>query len=145
MDMYVHPFTSGGQEIPIQEAMLTETPAACTNYSCGTDFCNEESGGLPLSWFEFVEFPTRFKKASTDPTSIVEAINTVMSWSPEVYSKTGQKSREYILNNYSTEVIGPQLEEIFDKMPNHNYDFNFNKFKMNPLYEPPPILMILHL
>jgi glycosyltransferase involved in cell wall biosynthesis len=138
MDMYVHPFTSGGQEIPIQEAMLTETPIACTNYSCGTDFCNEESGGLPLSWFEFVEFPTRFKKASTDPASIVEAINTVMSWSPEVYSKRGKKSREYVLNNYSTEVIGPQLEDIFDKMPNHNYDFNFNKFKMNPLYDPPP-------
>jgi glycosyltransferase involved in cell wall biosynthesis len=138
MDMYVHPFTSGGQEIPIQEAMLTETPIACTNYSCGTDFCNKESGGIPLSWFEFVEFPTRFKKASTDPASIVEAINTVMSWSPEAYSKRGKQSREYILNNYSIEVIGPQLEDIFDEMPNHSYDFNFNKFKMNPFYDPPP-------
>tara|TARA_R110000824_G_scaffold3379_1_gene15971 strand:- start:1781 stop:3688 length:1908 start_codon:yes stop_codon:yes gene_type:complete len=138
MDMYVHPFTSGGQEIPIQEAMLTETPAACTNYSCGVDFCNEESGGLPLSWHEFVEFPTRFKKASTDPKSIAEAITTVLNLSPEDYAKTGTKSRHYILNNYSTEVVGKKLEEIFDSMPSHEYDFSFNKFKLNPLYTPPP-------
>ena len=137
MDMYAHPFTSGGQEIPIQEAMLTETPSACTNYSCGVDFCNEESGGIPLSWAEFVEFPTRFKKASTDPLSIVEAIEKVMGWSPEKYSQIGKKSRKYILDNYSTEVIGSKVEEIFDNMPDINYNFNFNKVKMNPLYAPP--------
>tara|TARA_R110000824_G_scaffold791_3_gene4834 strand:+ start:3323 stop:5230 length:1908 start_codon:yes stop_codon:yes gene_type:complete len=137
MDMYVHPFTSGGQEIPIQEAMLTETPIACTNYSCGVDFCNEESGGIPLSWTEFVEFPTRFKKASTEPSSIVEAINLVKGWSPEEYHERATKSRDYILNNYSTEVIGAKLEEIFDNMPAHDYDFAFDKVKMNPFYIPP--------
>ena len=137
MNLYVHPFTSGGQEIPIQEAMLTETPSACTNYSCGVDFCNEESGGIPLSWTQFVEFPTRFIKASTEPSSIADAINTARKWSPKEHSEVGKKSRKYILDNYSTEVIGGRLEQIFDSMPNHNCDFKFFKLKMNPDYVPP--------
>ena len=37
MDCYCHPFTSGGQELPIQEAKLTELVALTTNYSCGED------------------------------------------------------------------------------------------------------------
>ena len=140
MNMYVHPFTSGGQEIPIQEAMLTETPSACTNYSCGVDFCSEESGGIPLSWSEFLEFPTRFKKASTHPSSIVDAINVVRGLSPQKYSQIGKKCRKYILDNYSTQVVGSELEKIFDEMPDHNYDFSFSSFKMNPTYNPSPSL-----
>ena len=35
MDVYCHPFTSGGQEIPIQEAKLTELITLVTDYSCG--------------------------------------------------------------------------------------------------------------
>ena len=37
MDVYCHPFTSGGQEIPVQEAKLTELITLVTNYSCGED------------------------------------------------------------------------------------------------------------
>ena len=48
MDVYCHPFTSGGQEIPVQEAKLTELITLVTNYSCGEDCCSPESGGLPL-------------------------------------------------------------------------------------------------
>ena len=47
MDVYCHPFTSGGQEIPVQEAKLAELITLVTNYSCGEDTCTEESGGLP--------------------------------------------------------------------------------------------------
>ena len=50
MDVYCHPFTSGGQEIPIQEAKLTELITLVTNYSCGEDCSTEESGGFPLDW-----------------------------------------------------------------------------------------------
>ncbi|MBT7437991.1 MAG: glycosyltransferase, partial [Cellvibrionales bacterium] len=49
MDVYCHPFTSGGQEIPVQEAKLAELVTLVTNYSCGEDCCTEESGGLPLA------------------------------------------------------------------------------------------------
>jgi glycosyltransferase involved in cell wall biosynthesis len=39
MDVYCHPFTSGGQEIPIQEAKLTELITLVTDYSCGEEMC----------------------------------------------------------------------------------------------------------
>ena len=72
MDTYCHPFTSGGQEIPIQEAKLTELVTLNTNYSCGEDSCSEESGGFPLDWAEYREPGTQFIKASTLPESICE-------------------------------------------------------------------------
>ena len=70
MDVYCHPFTSGGQEIPIQEAKLTELVTLVTNYSCGEDSCSEESGGFSLNWSEYREPGTQFIKASTDPKHI---------------------------------------------------------------------------
>jgi len=70
MDVYCHPFTSGGQEIPVQEAKLTELITLVTNYSCGEDSCTKESGGLPLEWAEYREPGTQFIKASTLPNSI---------------------------------------------------------------------------
>ena len=70
MDVYCHPFTSGGQEIPIQEAKLCELITLVTNYSCGEDHCTPESGGLPLDWAEYREPGTQFIKASTSPDSI---------------------------------------------------------------------------
>ena len=68
MDVYCHPFTSGGQEIPIQEAKLVELITLVTNYSCGEDHCTKESGGLPLDWSEYREPGTQFIKASTSPS-----------------------------------------------------------------------------
>jgi glycosyltransferase involved in cell wall biosynthesis len=137
MDFYVHPFTSGGQEIPIQEAMMSETPIACTSYSCGTDFCSEESGGMPLDWNEYVEFNSGFIKAHTKPESIVSAILKVKSMSKDELSNIGKKCRNYILSNYSIDVIGKQLEIIFDSMPVNDYDFNFSKALMNPMFPKP--------
>ena len=52
MDFYCHPFTSGGQEIPIQEAKLTELITGVTNYSCGEENCEEGSASISLSWSE---------------------------------------------------------------------------------------------
>ena len=75
MDVYCHPFTSGGQEIPVQEAKLTELITLVTNYSCGEDNCTVESGGLPLEWSEYREPGTQFIKASTKPLSIFALIN----------------------------------------------------------------------
>tara|TARA_R110000823_G_scaffold29783_3_gene85988 strand:- start:3728 stop:5152 length:1425 start_codon:yes stop_codon:yes gene_type:complete len=137
MDMYVHPFTSGGQEIPVQEAMMTETPIACTNYSCGTDFCNEESGGIPLSWTPYIEFPTRFVKAHTNPASIADAITQVKKMKSEEREKIGKKSRKYIVDNYSIESVGSKLIDIIKDMPRTKYKFDFDEVLMDPDYPMP--------
>jgi len=136
MDVYCHPFTSGGQEIPVQEAKLTELITLVTNYSCGEDSCSHESGGLPLTWSEYREPGTQFIKASTSPDSIFENLKKVHDMSLDDRKKLGQKSRQWVIDNFSVEVIGKKLEKIIDEMPDVDYDFNLKKLFFNIDYEP---------
>jgi len=139
MDVYCHPFTSGGQELPIQEAKLTELITLVTNYSCGEDSCCPESGGIPLEWSEYREPGTQFIKASTLPSSISNSLERVYKMPPERRAKQGKKSRQYILDHYDSKVIGKKLESIFDKMPSIDWDFDFSFKVRDPNYNPPNI------
>ena len=139
MDTYCHPFTSGGQEIPIQEAKLAEIVTLNTNYSCGEDSCTEESGGFPLDWAEYREPGTQFIKASTLPKSIEENISKVFNMSKEERASLGKKARNFVINNFSVEVIGKKLEKIIDSMPEVSWDYNFERLENNPNYNPPNI------
>ena len=137
MDIYVHPFTSGGQELPIQEAKLAGVITACTNYSCGTDMCNENSGGIPLEWTPYREIGTNFIKASTLPKSICNAMSAVYSMTETDISLVTEKARQYIIDNYSTFSIGKKLESIIDNMPIiENYDYSFINRKFDPTFIP---------
>ena len=136
MDVYCHPFTSGGQEIPIQEAKLAELITLVTNYSCGEDCCTEESGGLPLEWTEYREPGTQFIKASTCPESISSQLSKVHAMTQEERDDQGEKSRLWTIDNFSIEVIGKQLEDIIDKMPPVEYDYETTHLDFNPDYQP---------
>ena len=139
MDVYCHPFTSGGQEIPIQEAKLTELITLATNYSCGEDSCSPESGGFPLDWAEYREPGTQFIKASTSPNSIAKQLSKVFKMNPAKKREQEKKSRQFVLENYSIEIIGGQVEEILDSLPFCDWDFDFTEEAQNPEYVPPPI------
>lgn len=139
MDVYCHPFTSGGQEIPVQEAKLCELITLVTNYSCGEDCCTEESGGIPLDWSEYREPGTQFIKASTNPSSILKGLSSVYSMDKEERKVIGKKARNFVLDNYSIEVIGPRLESILDKFKKVKWDFDFSEEKRDPNYKPPNI------
>lgn len=136
MDVYCHPFTSGGQEIPIQEAKLTELVTLVTNYSCGEDSCTEESGGLPLNWSEYREPGTQFIKASTCPQHIASQLSHVCNLSEKQRSDTGKKARQWVIDNFSVEAVGKQLEKIIDSMPSVDYDFDPKASAFNPDYNP---------
>ena len=137
MDVYCHPFTSGGQEIPVQEAKLTELITLVTDYSCGEDSCSEESGGIPLTWSEYREPGTQFIKASTDPKSITKNLQKVYEMSTEDRLKQGQKSRQWVIDNFSINVIGEKLEEIIDSAPYLDEDVDIKNFVFNEFYEMP--------
>jgi glycosyltransferase involved in cell wall biosynthesis len=126
MDVYCHPFTSGGMEIPIFEAKLTELITLVTNYSCGEDSCTVESGGLPLDWAEYREPGTQFIKASTYPSSIAKQLKKVWQMKPEKRKELGKKARKFTIDNYSVDVIGKKLEDLLDNMPDVDYDYNFD-------------------
>lgn len=140
MDVYCHPFTSGGQEIPIQEAKLTELVTLVTNYSCGEDCCNEEAGSLTLDWAEYREPGTQFIKASTYPSSITKQLNKVFNMKENSRREIGKKAREWVINNFSVEVIGKFVEEFIDNCPYvENYSFSDGFVTKNPHCEVPNI------
>ena len=139
MDVYCHPFTSGGQEIPIQEAKLAELVTLNTNYSCGEDSCTKEGGGFPLDWAEYREPGTQFIKASTLPDSICDGINKVFTMAPEQRFSLGRKARKFVKDNFSIEVIGKKFEQIIDAMPEVDWDYDFKKIAADPNYNPPDI------
>lgn len=123
MDVYCHPFTSGGQEIPVQEAKLAELITLVTDYSCGEDYCTEESGGFPLNWSEYREPGTQFIKASTDPNHIAEQLTKIYNMPTIERAALGIKARKFVIEHCSIESIGKQLEQIIDSMPKVDYDF----------------------
>jgi glycosyltransferase involved in cell wall biosynthesis len=127
MDVYCHPFTSGGQEIPIQEAKLAELITLVTNYSCGEDSCSQESGGIALEWSEYREPGTQFIKASTCAKSICEKLTEVFFTHPDKKDKIGKMARQWVVDNFSVEVIGKKLEEIFDSFPDAKFDWDQEK------------------
>ena len=138
MDLYCHPFTSGGQEIPIQEAKLTELVTLVTDYSCGEDNCTVESGGIPLDWSEYREPATQFIKASTCANSIAEEIKRVYEMPSSQRSEMGRIARQWVIDNFSVEVIGKKLEEIIDNMPAVDYDYESKHRDYNLSYEAEP-------
>lgn len=132
MDVYCHPFTSGGQEIPIQEAKLTELITLVTNYSCGEDSCEDEAGSIALDWAEYREPDTMFIKASTYPSSIAKQLTKVLEMKPEAKKELGKKARQWVIDNFSIEIIGKQLEDFIDNAPKIT-DFSiFESPKVNP-------------
>ena len=141
MDVYCHPFTSGGQEIPIQEAKLTELITLVTNYSCGEDSCEEGAYSLPLDWAEYREPDTQFIKAATSANSITKQLTKVYGMKPETRREMGKKSRQWVINNFSIEVIGKFLEEFIDSAPKiEDYSiFDPVKKSPNPYYQMPEI------
>jgi len=139
MDVYCHPFTSGGQEIPIQEAKLTELITLVTNYSCGEEMCEDEAGSLDLEWTEYREHGTEFIKASTKPNSIAKQINKVYNMSPTKRREIGQKAREWTIQNYSVETIGKKIEAFIDSAPEVNYDFSLKEEEKDQYAQVPNI------
>jgi len=140
MDVYCHPFTSGGQEIPIQEAKLTELITLVTNYSCGEEMCLEEACSLPLDWSEYREHGTEFRKASTAPNSIAKQLHKVWKMPISKRKEMGEKAREWTINNYSSEVIGKKFEEFIDQSDLIDYNtFTIETEKQDPLCKIPEI------
>ena len=136
MDTYCHPFTSGGQEIPIQEAKLCELITIVTNYSCGEDYCSSESGGLPLSWTEYREPGTQFIKASTNSNDIAEQLLKVHSMSLEDKKEKGKIARDFVIDFCSIDSVCSQFDNLISAMKPTEWDFDFSYVEKNPSYVP---------
>lgn len=127
MDVYCHPFTSGGQEIPVQEAKLTELITLATSYSCGQEMCKPEAHSLSLDWSEYREHNTEFIKASTKPESIAQRLKEVYDMPLDQKLEMGRKAREWVINEFSIAHIGSKIEEFIDTCPDLDKEIYKNK------------------
>lgn len=132
MDVYCHPFTSGGMEIPIFEAKLAGLVTCVTNYSCGEDSNAPEAASMPLDWVEYREFGTAFIKARTMPTSIEKQLTKVAAMDPRKRKEMGLKARDWTIKNYDSAVVAQQISDIVDILPETTFDFEFKKELKDP-------------
>jgi len=139
MDVYVHPFTSGGQEIPVQEAKLAELITLVTNYSCGEDLCVQGSGSFSLDWDEYREHGTEFRKASTKPESIARQLEKVFRMPKKKKREAEKKSREWTIERFSVAAIGGKIEKFLDSCKPTEYQFDLKEEERNPNFEIPDI------
>ena len=139
MDVYCHPFTSGGQEIPIQEAKLAELITLVTNYSCGEDMCVKDAASLPLEWTEYREAGTEFIKASTSPKSIAKNLKKVFAMKPAEKERMGKQARKWTIENYSVRTLGEQIEKFLDSCEKTTYDFSCKGEQKAPHAQVPEI------
>ena len=116
MDVYCHPFTSGGQELPVQEAKAAGLITLVTEYSCGTDSCYEHQGGLPLKWNEYREPSTQFIKASTCPIDICSKLERVYNMPAEEKDELICKGTRYVKSEFSVENTIRKLKNILFKL-----------------------------
>lgn len=135
MDVFLHAFTSGGMEVPVFEAKLTEIPTLVTNYSCGEDSSKVEVGSLPLDYSEYREPSTQFIKSSTYPSSICKQLIKIYKLTTDDRRKLGKIGRKWVIDNYSIDKIGKPLEEFIDNAPFASADSFENKDEpKNPDY-----------
>ena len=140
MDVYCHAFTSGGQEIPIQEAKLTELVTLVTSYACGEDYCTEESGGIPLEWSEYREPGTQFIKASTSHSDIAKKLKKVLLMKANKKIEMGKVAREFAIDFCSIKNVCGDFDKVLDSLsPIDNYDFDISYVDKNPNHIPAQI------
>lgn len=114
-DAMISAFTSGGLEYTNVQSLLCGLPLACTNYSCGEDFC-EQPFVTPIKWTSRYEVHTSFRKASNDIGSIKGFMEKITRMPQRDRDEIGEKGRDWAAREFSIETIGAKWEKLFDSM-----------------------------
>tara|TARA_R110001632_G_scaffold105287_10_gene214590 strand:+ start:25 stop:1770 length:1746 start_codon:yes stop_codon:yes gene_type:complete len=133
MDLYTHPFTSGGQEIPIQEAKAAGLVTLVTEYSCGLDSCYEHQGGIPLKWHEYREITSQFIKASTCPQDICDKVEMFLAMSEQDQIGLAEKGQAYVKENFSIEKMAARLKETILELHSTTEKVKKEKTEVSPV------------
>ncbi len=115
-DATISPSTSGGLEYEQVNTLLCGLPLACTNYSAGSDFC-EQPFVSPIEWHARYEATSSFRKAANDIPSMARFIAKVHAMSAAERQSIGEASRDWATREFSIATIGPKWEAVFDALP----------------------------
>ena len=130
-------YNSGGCERFSVSSLLCGLPTAVTSYSCGADFA-----GIPfitsLSYKQYFEAGTNFIKAATDINSIKSFMCKVYKMTEKEKQKISEQSRQWAVENYSSDIIGKKWEDLFDSLPPADWLSFSNQIELkNPDYPMP--------
>ncbi len=118
-DACVSAFTSGGQEYHSVQSLLCGRYLACTNYSCGEDFCTDVTKDFvyPLAFATYEEMNTNYTKSATDAKDIAAFMRQVLKSSRRELLDRGMRGRQWAVDTFGIEAIGKQWDDLFAKMP----------------------------
>lgn len=119
---------SGATEIPGIEAMSCGLPLATIDYTYGHDFC-KNNFVYNLNFTKYVEFGTQFIKATPSSDDICEFIKKIYTSNDNELDLLSQKSREWVVTNFDTEVISNKWQNIFDNLPEVTWNFEYEKIE----------------
>lgn len=128
-DCMCHCHTSGGLEWSCVEGMLCGLPLATIPYSCGTEF-TENNFVYSIDYTKTREVESGFWKAVPDDSSVAKYYNKMFEYGPIKRMEIGMKSREWAVKEFDVKNIGPEWEDVFDKLPLIDYSaisFNYKK------------------
>ncbi len=138
-DASISALTSGGLEFHNVNSLLCGLPLACTNYSCGEDFC-ANSFVHPIKWHSRYETGTNFRKACNDINSIKNFISEIYRKSDDDRREIGRKGREWASKEFHIDTIGAKWEALFDSLPEIDWSTVVLEAKpKNPAYPNPQI------
>lgn len=132
MDCYVHPATSGGHEVPLEEAMLAGIPCATVDYTFGETYIRGGAYSLPFNTYR--ERESNFKKSSPTPEGIAEFLEQIY-FNREGAEWQSDHQREWALDYFNPDKHAAGILEYIENLPKSTYDFEFTDLK-NPDYPP---------
>lgn len=118
-------FTSGGLEMHSVQSILCGKPLLCSEYSCGEDFVKNDFVFKLDGSFTY-EVQTGFKKHVPNQDTIVEFFKIIIEMSPEQREEITTKARNWAIQTFSVETIGPIVENWLDSRQPHNWDFTID-------------------
>ncbi len=125
MDVYFHPVTSGGVEMPCIESLYTGLPMATVPYaSCETYTNHPDVYAFDCSYYR--EVNSGFLKSQPAPESVAKAIEHFYAMGREKRKETGLRLREWALEKFSVKKWVDWIENFIDELPEVNYDFEFD-------------------
>lgn len=137
-DAYVHGANASGLEIPIIEALYCELVVATMDYAGTSTFTDQPFvHSLDFSWTR--QENSQFKRACVYSSAIAKYFTKIYKMSLPDRQKLGKRGREWALSTFSPSIVGKQWEDLFDSLPEHNYNFDFKEELKNPDFPNPNI------
>lgn len=119
-DALVAPSFGEGFGLPMAEAMLMDLPLITTGYGGQSDFSTEERAFLLDFDFAYAQTHMQLKNslwAIPKVSSLLQKIEQVYSLPKEQLQRKTLLAREYILQNYTQEVVAKKIKDAIETYP----------------------------